>query len=323
MRLRRSRLEDPGIRRLVRGRGFAYVGPDGRPVHAADKDRIRRLGIPPAWSEVWISPDERGHIQATGIDAAGRKQYVYHPDWRRRRDVDKFERMARFGARLVAARGVVRRHLRRDPSDRRAVLAACFRILDETLIRVGGEQYAKASGALGLATLRRSSCRFTDDGRAWLTFRGKSGIGHELEVADPQVVRVLSRMVERVPTRRGDPALLAWRDESGWHPVRSRDINHYVQDVMGEEFSAKDFRTWHASVTAAQVLAHEGAPTSSRDERRAVREAMAAAAERLGNSPAVARSAYVDPRLVEEFAAGRLPEVRGRSPERLLLEVVG
>lgn len=251
-----------------------------------------------------ICPDECGHIQAVGTDAAGRRQYLYHPVWRKRRDLDKFDRMGRFGSRLPAARRTVSRHLHAGGLGRRVVLAAAFRMLDSTLIRVGGEQYARSSGAVGLATVRRSAVVVCRGERLVLRFDGKSGISHEVEVHDADLVRVVSGLVSR--DEDGDPELLAYCAEDGWRDVRSGDVNEHVRAVMGEEFTAKDFRTWHATVTAAAVLLDRGPQESDRARRRVVKEAVETAAARLGNTPAVARSSYVDPRVVEAYERGML-----------------
>ncbi|HET7900448.1 MAG TPA: DNA topoisomerase IB [Candidatus Nanopelagicales bacterium] len=320
MRLKRSRLTEPGLRRRAAGRGFTYIDADGAVVRDAGlRARLETLPIPPAWTDVWICADENGHIQAVGTDAAGRKQYLYHPVWRQRRDLDKFDRMVRFGARLPAARRTVTRQLSQGGTGRTAVLAAAFRMLDSTLIRVGGEQYAKSSGAVGLATVRRSAVVACSGEVLALKFEGKSAIEHELEVHDRALVSVVRRLVER--DEKGDVELLAYDDGEGWRDVRSSDVNDHVRATVGDEFTAKDFRTWHATVTAAAVLLDRGPQDSDRARRRVVSEAMQTAASRLGNTPAVARSSYVDPRLIEAYHRGVLLPTT-RSAETIVRELL-
>lgn len=313
MRLRRSAQAEPGISRVRRGRGFSYHHADGTLLGDDEVQRVRALGIPPAWTGVWICADPAGHLQAVGVDSAGRLQYLYHPLWRQRRDLAKFERMVRFGDELPRARRTVSRHLAGSPLDREAVLACAFRLLDATLIRIGGEQYAATSGAQGLATLRRASARVTGD-VVQLRFTGKSAVRTELCVDDPGAVRVLSA-VSRAGAQARAKELLGWREGRRWRDVRTADVNAYVKQVAGDEFSAKDFRTWHATVTVADVLLRTPPPGTPAMARRAVAEAVTAAAQRLGNTPTVARSSYVDPRLVDAYTSGRLAALRTRSPE--------
>lgn len=321
MRLKRSRLTEPGLRRRAAGRGFTYLDADGRTVRDPEvRERISALRIPPAWTDVWICGDENGHIQAVGTDAAGRRQYLYHPLWRQRRDLDKFEHMVRFGQRLPTARRRVGRDLRAPGAGRTVVLAAAFRMLDSTLIRVGSEQYARSSGAVGLATVRRSAVLACGTSRLVLQFDGKSGVQQELEVHDPALTEVVRRLVDR--DAAGDPELLAYDDGDGWRDVRSSDVNDYVRDRVGDEFTAKDFRTWHATVTAAAVLLDRGPQQTQRARSRVVKEAVQTAAARLGNTPAVARSAYIDPRLLEAYGRGLLVPSR-RSVETVVREVLG
>lgn len=282
----------PGLTRRRRGRGFVYLDRGGIPI--ADESvrrRIQGLAIPPAWEDVWICPDPWGHLQATGVDAAGRKQYRYHDDWRARRDREKHRRIERFGRALPVLRRGVGRDLARTGLPRERVLAGAIRILDLTALRVGGEQYAKQNGSFGLATLRREHVQVRCD-RVALRFNGKSGKAHALLLRDERI----ARLVRDLADADGDE-LLAWCDDDGWHDVRAADVNEYLRARIGEEFSAKDFRTWHATVLAASLLAAHG-PSG---RRRAVTTVIREVAEEIGNTPAVCRAAYVDPRVVDRF----------------------
>ncbi|MBI1377348.1 MAG: DNA topoisomerase IB [Frankiales bacterium] len=312
--LRRSSPDDPGIRRRRRGTGFSYRDDvTGWAPSATTRERIRGLAIPPAWRDVWICRDPSGHLQATGVDDAGRVQYLYHPEWRRRRDTAKFERMERFAARLPAARRRVARHLRDAGPTRRRALAAAFRILDRGCIRVGSEQYARDGGGIGAATLRRTDVALDGD-RVRLAFTGKSGVAQEVELRDRRLAAALRPMLERGGRRRTG-RLLAYEDDDEWHGLRSSDINDYVHDTVGEGFSAKDFRTWHATVAARDALVRHEAPASARERARGRREAAEAAAAELGDTPAVALRAYVDPRVIEDFERGDLEDARaGEGP---------
>ena len=319
MRLRRSSPKEPGIRRRRSGRGFAYVCADGRAPDEETKARIRALGIPPAWNDVWICAFPNGHLQAVGTDAAGRLQYLYHAAWTARRDVAKFDRMLRFAAALPRARRRVATHLRDADPTRRRALACAFRIMDSALVRTGSEEYATASGSRGLATMPRSAV--TVDGSAVrLRFRGKSGVTHDLVVDDDPLARAVEPLLARTAGRRS--RLLAYRDGESWSEIRSGDINTYVKGVVGEEFTAKDFRTWHATVVAAEVLMAAEPPTTRRAVAAVTRAAAEEAAGRLGNTPAVARRSYIDPRLFDLAARHRLPAPDRRSPELVVLEVL-
>jgi len=294
----------PGLTRKRRGRGFGYVGRGGESV--ADREtleRIRALAIPPAWEHVWISPDPLGHIQAVGVDAAGRRQYRYHDEWRARRDREKHRRVERFGASLPKLRGRVGRDLRRPGLPRERVLAGAVRLLDRSALRIGGEEYARRNGSFGLATLRRDHLKIQGS-ELELHFNGKSGKEHLLLVNDPLLARLLRELLDR----EGEQ-LLAWMNQSGWHEARAGDINEYLRDTIGPDYSAKDFRTWHATVLAASLLAaHE-----RREGRRVVAAVIREVADQLGNTPAVCRTSYIDPRVVDRFLdEGRTIEARGR-----------
>lgn len=319
-RLRRSSTSEPGIRRVRRGRGFSYVL-DGAPVDETTVERIVSLVIPPAWSDVWICRDANGHLQAVGTDDAGRQQYLYHPGWRARRDVAKFERMLRFADALPGARRRVTRDLR-DPEPTRARALACaVRILDTALVRIGSEQYARTSGSRGLATLPCSAVALRGPD-IQLSFRGKSGVDHDLHLHDALLAQALRPLAARCEGGRAEQPLLAHRDGRRWRRVSSTEINDYVKLVVGEEFSAKDFRTWHATVVAAEELMGRDRPTSARQLAAATKAASVRAAEMLGNTPTVARNAYIDPRLFEHFSRHGIPRPKGRSPETAVRELL-
>jgi DNA topoisomerase I len=307
----------PGLTRRRRGRGFEYVGRgDGVVADAETLDRIRSLAIPPAWEHVWISPDPLGHIQATGVDAAGRRQYRYHDAWRARRDREKHRRVERFGESLPKLRGRVGRDLRRPGLPRDRVLAGALRLLDRSALRIGGEEYARRNGSFGLATLRRDHVKIRGS-QLELHFNGKAGVEHLVHVNDRLLARLLSELLERDAEQ-----LLAWNGPSGWHEVRAGEINDYLRDTIGPDFSAKDFRTWHATILAASLLAaHE-----RREGRRAVTAVVRQVAEQLGNTPTVCRTSYVDPRIVDRFLdENRTIEPRGhglRATEEAVLALL-
>jgi len=293
--------------RRRQGRGFTYVHPNGRRVSDPEVlARIRGLAIPPAWTDVWICPDEAGHLQAAGTDDAGRRQYLYHPEWRRRRDRGKFERIEGFAERLPTLRRRVSADLDGTGLSRERVLACSVRMLDRGLFRVGTEDYAAKNGSFGLATLRKEHVTVGRD-RASFDFVAKAGVRQSRELADLQILPVLRALKRR---RGGGDELLAWREDEGWRDVRAADINVYIKELLGEEFSAKDFRTWHATVLMAVALAGREPPATPTAAKRAVTAAIKEVAEQLGNTPAVCRTSYVDPRVVDRFTEGvtiRLP----------------
>ena len=304
-RLRRSDCAAEGIRRRRNGGGFSYVDADGERIEDEETlERIRELAIPPAWKEVWVCPDPLGHIQATGIDAAGRKQYLYHSRWQQRQAERKFAQMREFARRLPRLRRAVTRDLKLRGMPRERALACAVRLLDLGFFRIGGEEYAEANESYGVATVRRE--HVTVNGREVLfDFPAKSGQRRVQSIRDPAALRAIAAMRRR----RGGPAdLLAYRDDGAWRDVRSEDVNAYIQEKLGGEFSAKDFRTWHGTVLAAMELAAEGPPRSQAAARRAIREAIGRVAEALGNTPAVCRSSYVDPRVLDRFRAGETIE---------------
>ena len=302
--LRRSRPSSPGWSRGRWGRGFVYRDQNGAVLRGEDRRRCEQLAIPPAWTDVWICPWPDGHIQAIGTDQAGRRQYLYHPDWRTRRDRAKYARMLRFGQALPAARERVSADLDRDGMPRERALAVAFRLMDLTGLRTGGESYARERGTVGVATLRREHVRVRGD-RVRLRFVGKSGREHDLRVTDGQLAAGLRVLL----ARRGEGELLAYREQDQWHDVKSSDVNAYVREVLGIQATAKDFRTWQAAVAALRSLADSAGEDT---RRRAVAEAMRAVSQHLGNTPAVARTSYVDPRIVHRFETGKpLPDPAG------------
>jgi DNA topoisomerase IB len=301
-RLRRSDCSEPGLHRRRRGRGFSYVDEQGAPVTAAEVlERLRELTIPPAWKDVWICPDPQGHLQATGIDAAGRKQYLYHSAWREHRDREKFERMARFGRRLPKLRRLTAADLRGGELDHARVLACAVRLLDVGMFRIGSEQYAEDDGGIGLATIRREHVSVRN-GTVTFDYPAKGGVRRAQVIHDPPSVAVVTALKRRRASR---PELLAYRDGRRWQPLRSEEINEYLKARLGPEFSAKDFRTWNATVLAAVSLASDGRDAGTRTSRkRASDRAVRAVAELLGNTPAVARRSYIDPRVFDRYLSG-------------------
>ena len=302
--------EAPGIRRRRSGRGFRYVRPSGRPLsETATLQRIRALAVPPAWTDVWICPDPRGHIQATGRDKRGRKQYRYHARWREVRDETKYDRLLEFGRALPRIRERVERDLARRGLPREKVLAAVLRLLEKTLIRVGNDEYVRANRSFGLTTLNSRHVRVRGP-RIHFRFRGKSGKVHEFGIADAG----LSRIVKRCQDLPGQELFQYQEDGHGRRRgVGSGDVNAYLADVSGRDFTAKDFRTWAGSVRAWWALAAQPAPQSRAHGRRAVNDAIGEVARRLGNTPTTCRKAYVHPAVVESYLEGKLPtRQRGR-----------
>ena len=301
-RLRRVDCAQPGIRRVRRGRGFRYVDANDKPItDATTLQRISDLVIPPAWSDVWICPLPNGHIQATGTDAAGRRQYRYHDEWRSARDREKHEHMLEFAAALPAARERMLADVRRTKVDRRRVLAAAARLLDLGFFRIGSEQYAEQNESYGLATMRRDHVTCSN-GVLTFDYRAKSGKQRVQSVADKEVCSIVRTLKRR---RDEHPELLAYRDGNQWVDVKSNDINAYLREITGGDFTAKDFRTWHATVLCAVALAVSAdAPTSESARKRAVSRAVKEVAHYLGNTPAVCRASYIDPRVIDRYNDG-------------------
>ncbi|WCO67784.1 hypothetical protein PO878_03480 [Iamia majanohamensis] len=292
---------DPGHRRVRRGRGFSYVDADGRVVDADERSRIEDLVIPPAWEEVWINPDPRGHLLATGRDARGRKVYLYHPRWREVRDAAKFADLADFADGLGDLRGAVDGDLRRRGLPREKVVALVVRLLDETLVRVGNERYADENDSFGLTTLRDEHAE-VHGSTLELDFVGKSGVEHRLAVHDPRLARIARRCHE-LPGKH----LFSYRDEDGGvGAVSSADVNEYLRARMGDGVSAKDFRTWGATTIATGVLAHPCPDDQPCD--RLVVTSVKEAAEVLGNTPTVCRTSYIHPVVPSSYEEGSLGE---------------
>ena len=300
-RLRRADCAGPGFRRRRQGRGFVYLDENGTRISDASLlERLRGLVIPPAWKDVWICPWPNGHLQAVGTDAAGRRQYLYHPAWRERRDQEKFDRMLAFARALPLGRAAASRHLAQPELTRDRVLACAFRLLDVGFFRVGGEVYAEENETFGLATLRKE--HVTVDGNTVIfEYPAKNGSERLQSVVDPDVGDVVRALKQR---RRGGAELLAHKGGNRWIDVRSSDINEYVKEILGGDFSAKDFRTWHATVLATVALGVSAQLSSATARTRAVRRAYQEVAHYLGNTPAVSRRAYVDPRVVDRFHGG-------------------
>ncbi|QCX27855.1 DNA topoisomerase IB [Nocardioides jishulii] len=301
MRLRHVSRESPGWTRRRAGKGFALLDQDGRPLPEEERQRVRDLAIPPAWTDVWICPDPRGHLQAVGTDDAGRLQYLYHPAWREKKDAEKFERCQELGAALGRARGRVARDLALSgmPADRACAVA--FRLLDLGCFRVGNDVYADTYGSFGLTTLERSHVR-QKRGVLHFDFIGKSGVEHHVELADADLVAALGTMRRR---RDEGLCLLVSRAGPTWAPLTSEVVNDYIRRTTGVDATAKDFRTWHATVIAAAVLGDEGPATTKKERSAALTRTWEEASSLLGNTPTQARTSYVDPRVVDAYDEGR------------------
>jgi DNA topoisomerase IB len=292
----------PGYGRRRAGRGFAYLDTEGTLIKDERLDRIRALAIPPAWRDVWICPWPNGHIQATGVDAAGRRQYRYHDQWRARRDAEKHERVLEIARQLPDVRDEVVAALRTRGLNRERVLATAIRLLDLGAFRIGSEQYAEENGTYGLATLRREHVRVRGE-RTFFSYTAKGGIEREVELTDRPTATVVRQLLER-PPRTGEE-LLAYQAEDGtWRDVTSTEINAYLKEISGAEITAKDFRTWNATVLMAATLAEAPPPTSRTARKRVVTAAYRQVSEQLGNTPAVCKASYVDPRVVDRFEHG-------------------
>lgn len=320
-----------GWTRLRRGKGFSYHDADGARLADEDVERVKGLAIPPAWTDVWICPIPNGHLQATGSDDAGRRQYLYHPDWRVRRDKGKFDRVTEAAAMLPQARRRIASDLALDGMPLERACATAVRLLDVGYFRIGNDAYTDANGSFGLTTLERQHVRRR--GKALVfSFVGKSGISHSITVDDQPAVAAL----EVMRRRSGDSArLLAHKAGRSWADLSAADVNAYLSELFAGALTAKDFRTWHATVIAAEVLAlteEEGKTKASR--KRAVRRATLEVAGYLGNTPAIARSSYIDPRIVDAYESGsaitaaaskkyRTPQARQSGLEEAVLDLLG
>ncbi len=301
----------PGIRRVKRRGGFGYVGPTGKPIADADEiARIRKLAIPPAYSDVWISPDPRGHLQATGRDARGRKQYRYHVRWREVRDETKFDRMIAFAKALPSIRAAVARDLARSGLPREKVLATVVSLLESTMIRVGNEEYAKQNDSYGLTTMQEDHVKISGD-TVRFSFRGKSGRNHNVNVRDKKLARIV-RQVRDLPGQE----LFHYVDDAGESTaISSQDVNAYIREIAEDDFTAKDFRTWEGTLACALALASERVETATEGKARVV-AAVKAVSERLGNTPAVCKKSYIHPGVIDEFLANGGLELIERKARR-------
>jgi DNA topoisomerase I len=301
MRLRRSVVSKPGIARKGRGKGFAYYGPEGEPVSDPETlQRIKDLVIPPAWKKVWISPYPNGHIQAVGTDAAGRRQYLYHVAWQQERSEEKFDRVLELSKGLPAWRQQIARDLAGRGLARDRVLALALYLLDRGYFRAGGDRYAEENESYGIATLQCQHVTIRGD-TVRFDYPAKSGVRRELEIQDAQVVRAVRSL-----QRHGDRSrrLLVCRAGSQWTEVRAEDLNTRFKELVGDEYSVKDLRTWHGTVLAAAAFADADPAVSRRVAKRVEAAVMKEVAEELGNTPAVARGSYVDPRVVTGYEQG-------------------
>ena len=302
-RLRRVNCSEAGISRRGRGRGFEYLDENGRRIEDPELlARIRELVIPPAWRDVWICPYPMGHIQATGTDAAGRKQYRYHDQWRERQDRAKFDSMCDFGRALPALREKATTDLAQPGMPRDRALGCAVRLLDRGFFRIGSEGYAEDNDTYGLATLRKSHVRLGDGATVLFDYAAKGSKRQRQRIVDAEVYEVVKTLKAR---RGGGPELLAYKVGGRWADVKSADINAYVKLATGGEFTAKDFRTWNATVLAALALAVAGSAASgTKSSARAIKRAVDEVAHYLGNTPAVCRSSYIDPRVFDRFEGG-------------------
>ena len=303
--LKRVSCSGPGLTRVRSGDGWRYVDAAGREADEQTAARIDALVIPPAWTDVWICPIAHGHVQATGTDAAGRRQYRYHDQWRVTRDLAKHERVLDFAERLPAARAVLDEQMRDRTMSRTRVLATAVRLLDLGFFRVGSEQYASENGAAaasyGLATIRRDHVTVSRAGVITFDYTAKSGKRRVQALAHPGVTATVRTLKLR---RDGGEELLAWKERGRWVDVRSTDINAHLREVVGDQCSAKDFRTWNATVFAAVGLAMSDGATSATARKRAVTRVVKEVAGYLGNTPAVCRASYIDPRLIDLYDSG-------------------
>ncbi|HWE98956.1 MAG TPA: DNA topoisomerase IB [Caulobacteraceae bacterium] len=303
---------DPGLKRASSPRGLEVVDADGKPVRdGATLERVRRLAIPPAWTEVWICPDPNGHIQAVGRDAKGRKQYRYHAGWRACRDEAKYESLLAFGQALPRLRERVEADLGHRGLPREKVLAAVVRLLELTLIRIGNDEYAKQNKSFGLTTLRKRHVALKGAG-AVFEFRGKSGVMHKTGFHDARLARIL-RSCEHLPGQR----LFQYVDHDGArHAIGSHDVNAYIRETIGEHFSAKTFRTWMGTLLAARALAMQPVPDNASQAKKAIVLAVKAVSGMLRNTPAVCRACYIHPLVFETFEKGELEPALAQEPAR-------
>ncbi|HET9095581.1 MAG TPA: hypothetical protein VFN37_02880 [Candidatus Baltobacteraceae bacterium] len=315
--------EMPGIRRVLRGKHFAYLRPDGKQLtDETEIARVKAIAVPPAYTDVWICPIANGHLQATGRDARGRKQYRYHKRWREIRDETKYGRMIAFAQALPAIRRRIESDLALPGLPREKVLATVVQLLESTAIRVGNDEYAKDNGSFGLTTLRNKHAK-VDGSTVQFAFRGKSGVRHAIDLRD----RRLARIVRRCQDLPGQQLFEYVDDEGGSHEIDSADVNEYIRAISGEDFSAKDFRTWLGTVTCASLLSQQQEDAQTQTERKQrLTAALADVAKRLGNTPAVCRKCYVHPHVVDVYlergtlqASAKTRRTDGLLPEELFV----
>lgn len=302
----------PGIRRKRAGKHFSYVGVDGKPIHDSDElRRIKSLAIPPAWTDVWICPSPHGHIQATGRDVKGRKQYRYHPRWREVRDETKYGRMIAFGKALPQIRQRVEQDMGLPGLPRQKVLATVVRLLETTLIRVGNREYARANKSFGLTTMRDRHVDISGS-RLRFHFRGKSGKSHTIDIND----RRLARIVKRCQDIPGYELFQYIDDDGQRQTIESADVNEYLRDITGQDFTAKDFRTWAGTVLAAMALQEFESFDSQAQAKKNIVRAIETVAERLGNTPSICRKCYVHPAIIDSYQDGSMVEVLKQRAEQ-------
>ena len=300
-RLRRVSPQMKGWTRKRAGKGFSYLDSDGHKLPPDEVERIRSLAIPPAWRDVWICPYPNGHIQALGTDDAGRRQYLYHPDWRTKRDQLKFDRVKLAGTRLASARELMIEDLRAEGMPLSRAAATATRLLDLGYFRIGSDAYADANGSFGLTTLERRHVR-RQGGDLIFSFVGKSGVEHSITISDPHVIESLNLMRKR---RGGSARLLAYRGEARWADLDASAVNTYLAQMVAEGLTAKDFRTWHATVLATVALARSPQKGDTKaSKKRAVKVAVEEVSTYLGNTPTIARTSYVDPRVIDQYEQG-------------------
>jgi DNA topoisomerase I len=306
----------PGIRRRRAGKHFSYIGLDGKPIHDEQElKRIRSLAIPPAWNNVWICPNPRGHIQASGRDARGRKQYRYHPEWRRIRDETKYDRLIAFGNALPQIRERVNADLALPGLPREKVLAVVVRLLDELSIRIGNEEYARENKSFGLTTLRNRHVKI-EGASIRIRFRGKRGIEHDVGVRDRRLARII-KQCQDLPGHE----LFQYLDESGKRqPIDSAEVNEYLRGITGKDFTAKDFRTWVGTVETVCALTELGEAETQTQAKKHLAQAIESAAKHLGNTPAICRKSYVHPEVINSYLDGKLLPALKRNDEQAIAE---
>jgi DNA topoisomerase I len=314
VRLRRSELSGPGITRLRRGKGFSYLGPDGEPLDDAEAlARIKDLVIPPAWKRVWISPYPNGHIQAVGTDVAGRRQYLYHQQWQEERAEEKFDRVLDLSKQLPQWRAHVAKDLAGRGLGRDRVLALALHLLDRGYFRAGGEQYAEENESYGIATLLCEHVILRKDAVAF-DYPAKSGVQRTVEISNPEIVRAVRALLRREDRSE---RFLVCRTVSGWTDIHADDLNARFKELVGDDYSVKDLRTWHGTVLAAEAFVDADPPESEKVVKRVESHVMKEVSAELGNTPAVARSSYVDPRVVTAYERGMTIEAAVRRASRL------